>query len=145
MWNRQPPTPAPCLHLSRKMVHLPRLAAASQNIRCLTLFLYLYGPFLVFVFFFFVLLSTPHPVFICVCLSFLYCSVTRSRSSLSLVYVLPCFSFSFACRLSGLVLAHPFCVGSSAPQRAFALLLYCSSFSADHSNGYKEGVHAPMD
>lgn len=71
-------------------------------------------------------------------LSLLCCSVTRSRSSLSLVYVLPVFCFfvfSFACRLSGLVLAHPVCVGSRAPQRAFALLPYCRSFSADRSTG----------
>lgn len=87
----------------------------------------------------FVLLPTPHPVFVCACLSLLCCSVTRSRSSLSLVYVLP-FFFSFACRLSGLVLAHPVCVGSSAPQRALALLPYCGSFSADRSTGCMEGA-----
>lgn len=42
------------------------------------------------------------------------------------------------------MLAHPVCVGSSAPQRAFALLPYCGSFSADRSTGCVEGVEAPV-
>lgn len=97
MWNRQPPTatptPAPCLHLLRRMDRLPRWAAASLNtlymiVVSLSLWIRLVS--------FFVLLPTPHPVYVCVCLSLLYCSVTRSRSSLSLVYVLLSF-FLFLC------------------------------------------------
>ena len=42
------------------------------------------------------------------------------------------------------MLAHPVCVGSSAPQRAFALLPYCDSFWADRSAGCQEGVYASM-
>lgn len=140
MWNRQPPTltPAPCLHLLRRTDHLPRCAAA--------LFFWLFSwslstHFSVLFLFTFLPLTLFFCVYVCVCVS--YCSVTRSRSSLSLVYVSPVF-FPSACRLSGLVLAHPVCVGSSAPQREFALLPCCSSFSADRSTDCVEGAYAPM-
>lgn len=109
MWNRQPPTltPALCLHLLRRTDLLPRCAAA--------LLFWLLFSWLLSTHFSVLFLFTFLPLtlfFVCVCVS--YCSVTRSRSSLSLVYVSPVF-FPFACRLSGLVLAHPVCVGSSAP------------------------------